>query len=155
MIMSKPVATNKKAYHNYFLSQNWECGIELKGGEVKSVRAGLVNFKDSFAKIEDGEVFLYNLHINPYKEASYMNEDPDRARKLLMHKREIRKIVSEVAERGKVLVPTKIYLNNRGLVKIELALGTGKKLYDKRESMKKRDIERSLRQSLRVVKRAR
>jgi SsrA-binding protein len=153
--MSKPVATNKKAYHNYFLSQNWECGIELKGGEVKSVRAGLVNFKDSFAKIEDGEVFLYNLHINPYKEASYMNEDPDRARKLLMHKREIRKIVSEVAERGKVLVPTKIYLNNRGLVKIELALGTGKKLYDKRESMKKRDIERSLRQSLRVVKRAR
>ncbi len=151
--MSKPVATNKKAYHNYFLSQNWECGIELKGGEVKSVRAGLVNFKDSFAKIEDGEVFLYNLHINPYKEASYMNEDPDRARKLLMHKREIRKIVSEVAERGKVLVPTKIYLNNRGLVKIELALGTGKKLYDKRESMKKRDIERSLRQSLRVVKR--
>jgi len=153
LIMSKPVATNKKAYHNYFLSQNWECGIELKGGEVKSVRAGLVNFKDSFAKIEDGEVFLYNLHINPYKEASYMNEDPDRARKLLMHKREIRKIVSEVAERGKVLVPTKIYLNNRGLVKIELALGTGKKLYDKRESMKKRDIERSLRQSLRVVKR--
>ncbi len=153
MIMSKPVATNKKAYHNYFLSQNWECGIELKGGEVKSVRAGLVNFKDSFAKIEDGEVLLYNLHINPYKEASYMNEDPDRARKLLMHKREIRKIVSEVAERGKVLVPTKIYLNNRGLVKIELALGTGKKLYDKRESMKKRDIERSLRQSLRVVKR--
>ncbi|HOY09703.1 MAG TPA: SsrA-binding protein SmpB [Candidatus Omnitrophota bacterium] len=153
--MSKPVATNKKAYHNYFLSQNWECGIELKGGEVKAVRAGLVNFKDSFAKIEDGEVFLYNLHINPYKEASYMNEDPDRARKLLMHKREIRKIVSEVAERGKVLVPTKIYLNNRGLVKIELALGTGKKLYDKRESMKKRDIERSLRQSLRVVKRAR
>lgn len=153
MIMSKPVATNKKAYHNYFLSQNWECGIELKGGEVKSVRAGLVNFKDSFAKIEDGEVFLYNLHINPYKEASYMNEDPDRARKLLMHKREIRKIVSEVAERGKVLVPTKIYLNNRGLVKIELALGTGKKLYDKRESMKKRDIERALRQSLRVVKR--
>ncbi|HQO59000.1 MAG TPA: SsrA-binding protein SmpB [Candidatus Omnitrophota bacterium] len=151
--MSKPVATNKKAYHNYFLSQNWECGIELKGGEVKSVRAGLVNFKDSFAKIEDGEVLLYNLHINPYKEASYMNEDPDRARKLLMHKREIRKIVSEVAERGKVLVPTKIYLNNRGLVKIELALGTGKKLYDKRESMKKRDIERSLRQSLRVVKR--
>jgi SsrA-binding protein len=151
--MSKPVATNKKAYHNYFLSQNWECGIELKGGEVKSVRAGLVNFKDSFAKIEDGEVFLYNLHINPYKEASYMNEDPDRVRKLLMHKREIRKIVSEVAERGKVLVPTKIYLNNRGLVKIELALGTGKKLYDKRESMKKRDIERSLRQSLRVVKR--
>jgi len=153
LIMSKPVATNKKAYHNYFLSQNWECGIELKGGEVKSVRAGLVNFKDSFAKIEDGEVLLYNLHINPYKEASYMNEDPDRARKLLMHKREIRKIVSEVAERGKVLVPTKIYLNNRGLVKIELALGTGKKLYDKRESMKKRDIERSLRQSLRVVKR--
>ncbi len=153
MIMSKPVATNKKAYHNYFLSQNWECGIELKGGEVKSVRAGLVNFKDSFAKIEDGEVFLYNLHINPYKEASYMNEDPDRARKLLMHKKEIRKIVSEVAERGKVLVPTKIYLNNRGLVKIELALGTGKKLYDKRESMKKRDIERSLRQSLRVGKR--
>ena len=151
--MAKPVATNKKAYFNYFLTQSWECGIELKGGEVKSVRAGLVNFKDSFAKIENGEVFLYNLHINPYKEASYMNEEPDRVRKLLMHKREIRKIVSLVAERGKVMIPTKIYLNNRGLVKIELALGTGKKLYDKRESIKKRDIDRVLRQSTRVMKR--
>ena len=117
------------------------------------MRAGLVNFKDSFAKIENGEVFLYNLHINPYKEASYMNEEPDRVRKLLMHKREIRKIVSLVAERGKVMIPTKIYLNNRGLVKIELALGTGKKLYDKRESIKKRDIDRVLRQSTRVMKR--
>ncbi len=151
--MAKPVATNKKAYHNYFLSQTWECGIELKGGEVKSVRAGFVNFKDSFAKIENGEVILYSLHINPYKEASYMNEEPDRARRLLMHKREIKKISSMVIERGKVLVPTKIYMNNRGLVKVELALGTGKRLYDKREAMKKRDIDRALRQSLKVVKR--
>ena len=150
---SKLVATNKKAFRNFHLSDKWECGVALIGAEVKSARAGYVNFKDSFARIEEGGVFLYNLHINPYKEASYMNDDPDRKRRLLMHKREIRKLAGQVFERGMVLVPTKIYINNRGLVKVELALGKGKKLYDKREDIKKRTIEKALKRTLHVRRR--
>jgi len=146
------IATNRKAYHNYTLGQNWECGIVLEGSEVKSIRAGEVNFKDSFARVEKDEVFLHNLYISPYKEASYLNTDPDRVRKLLLHKNEIKKISTQILERGKVLVPTKIYLNSRGLVKVELAVGSGKKLYDKREDIKKRDMDRSLRRVVRVRK---
>lgn len=145
--MSKPVATNKKAYHNYFLSQTWECGIALTGGEVKSIRAGEVNFADSFARTEGDEIFLYNLHINPYAQASYLNDDPIRTRKLLLHKKEILKIRSLIQEKRLILIPTKIYFNARGLVKVEIALGRGKKLYDKREDIKKRDIDRELKQS--------
>ncbi|MCK5580206.1 MAG: SsrA-binding protein SmpB [Candidatus Omnitrophica bacterium] len=147
---SKTVATNKKAYRNFHLSQTWECGIALAGGEVKSIRAGEVNFKDSFARIDDGEVFLYSLHINPYPQASYMNDDPDRVRKLLLHKKEIKKIKAVVAEKNLTLVPTKIYFNSRGLVKLEIALGKGKKLFDKREDIKKRDTDRALRRALRA-----
>lgn len=149
----KIIATNKKAFRNYELSQKWECGIVLNGGEVKSIRAGYVNFKDSFAKIENGEVFLYSLHINPYKEASYMNADPDRARKLLLHKKEINKIISLINEKGMVLVPTKIYFTQRGLIKLELALGRGRRMYDKREVVKKREMERALKRTLRVRQR--
>lgn len=147
---SKVIATNRKAYRDYAISQKWECGIALKGGEVKSLRDGKVNFKDSFARVENGEAFLYSLHILPYKESSYMNEDPDRVRKLLLHKREIKKIEIAINEKNLVLIPTKIYFNKRGLVKIELGLGKGKKLYDKREDMKKKTIERALKQTLRV-----
>lgn len=142
--MGKPIATNKKAYRDYFLTDSWECGIELKGGEVKSVRAGKVNFKDSFARVDGQEVFVYNLHIDPYLQASYMNDEPDRVRRLLLHKKEIKKIVSITSQKNLVLVPTKIYFNNRGFVKIEVALGRGKKLYDKRETIKKRSIDRSI-----------
>ncbi len=145
----KTVATNKKAYRDYHILDKWECGIALSGGEVKSIRNGEVNFKDSFARIENGEVFLYNLHITPYREASYMNDDPDRVRKLLLHKREINKIASRIVQKGLSLIPTRIYFNKRGFVKIELALGRGKKLYDKREDIKKKAIERGLQ---RVVK---
>ena len=148
--MGKTIATNRKAYHNYHLEGTWECGIALKGGEVKSIRAGFVNFKDSFARIEDDEVHLYNLHIDPYREASFMNEEPDRVRKLLLHKREIAKMSTKVNERGFVLVPTKIYFNNRGFVKVELAIGRGKKLYDKREDVKKRSIDMALKRSLKA-----
>ena len=147
--MGNLIATNKKAYRDYFLSDKWECGVELKGGEVKSVRAGKVSFKDTFARVDEGEIFLYSLHIDPYKQASYMNDEPDRVRKLLLHKREIRKISGIVAQQNVVLVPTKIYFNSRGLVKIEVALGKGKKFFDKRETIKKRDINRNLR---RVIK---
>ena len=147
--MGETIATNKKAFRDFFLSDKWECGIVLKGGEVKSVRAGKVNFKDSFARVEGGEVLLYSLHIDQYKQASFMNEDPDRARRLLVHKREIGKLSIAVNEKKLTLVPTKIYFNNRGLVKVQLALGKGKRLYDKRETIKKRDIDRELKRTLR------
>ena len=151
--MGQTVATNKKAFRDYFFTDRWECGIALSGGEVKSIRSGEVNFKDSFARFKGEEIFLYNLHITPYREASYLNDDPDRARKLLLHKKEIRKIIGIVQQKHLNLIPTKIYFNNRGFVKVELALGKGKKHYDKRETIKKRDIERSLKMTLKARRR--
>ena len=151
--MSGVIATNKKAYRDYFFSDKWECGIELKGGEVKSIRAGHVNFKDTFARIDENEIFLYSLHIEPYKQASYMNDEPDRVRKLLLHRREIKKINGIVAQQNLALVPTRIYFNSRGFVKIEIALGKGKKLYDKRETIKRRNIDRDLGRAVKNRKR--
>jgi len=144
----KVIATNKKAYHNFHLSQFWEAGIALSGGEVKSVREGGVSFADSFARVEKGEVLLYNLHVNPFRQASYMNLPADRSRKLLLHKKEIAKLEGMVAAKGMTLIPTKIYFNARGLVKVELALGKGKQIYDKREDIKKREIDRGLKRAL-------
>ena len=149
----KVVATNKKAYHNFHLTQTWECGIALNGGEVKSIRNGEVNFSDGFARVDGEEVFLHNLHINQYPQASYLNTDPDRARKLLLHKREIAKIHGFISQKGLVLIPTKVYFNKRGFVKVEIALGKGKKLYDKRETIKKRDIERDLKRTINIRRR--
>lgn len=149
----KPIATNKKAYHNFHLTQNWECGIVLHGGEVKSIRAGEVNFADSYARVEGKELFLYNLHINPYLQASYLNEDPDRKRKLLLKKKEIERLIGAVAQKGLLLIPTKLYFNSRGFVKVELALGKGKKSYDKREDIKKRDIDRELKRAVNTRRR--
>lgn len=147
--MSKPVATNKKAYRDYFFLQTWECGVALKGGEVKSLREANVSFTDSFARIEGEEVWLYNVHITPYLEASYLNEDPDRKRKLLLHKKEINKILGLVAQKNLTLIPTKIYFNKSGFAKVELALAKGKRQFDKREAIKKRDIDRELRRAVR------
>lgn len=138
------IATNKKAYHNYHLTDKWECGIVLIGPEVKSIRAGQVSFTDSFAHMEKGELFLYNLHITPYAQASYNNLKADRPRKLLLHAKEIERINGVIARKGLTLVPTKLYLNARGLVKVELAVGQGKNLYDKREDIKKRDVKREI-----------
>ena len=149
----KVIATNKKAYHNYFLSNNWECGIELTGGEVKSIRNGEVNFADSFAVVDEGEVYLYNLHINPYMQASYLNQEPARKRKLLLHKKEIMKLSSTMNEKAMILVPTKIYFNKKGFVKVEIALGKGKKVYDKREDIKKRDIDRDMKRAVNTRRR--
>ena len=151
--MASTIATNKKAYRDYFFSDKWECGIELKGGEVKSIRAGNVNFKDTFARIDEKEMFLYNLHVEPYAQASYMNDEPDRVRKLLLHRREIKKINGIIAQQNLALVPTKIYFNNRGFLKVEIALGKGKKLYDKREAVKKRSIDRDLGRAVKNRKR--
>ena len=140
----KIIATNKKAYHNFHLTDKWECGIALVGGEVKSLRAGQASFTDSFAHPEKGELFLYNLHINPYMQASYMNLEAARPRKLLLHKKEVERIIGALTRKGLTLIPTKIYFNNRGLAKVEIALGQGKNLYDKREDIKKRDINREM-----------
>ncbi len=148
----KSIATNKKAFRDFFLLEKWECGVQLKGGEVKSLRVGEVNFTDSFARIEDGEIMLYNLYVAPYPQASYLNLEPDRPRKLLLHKKEIQKIAGLATQKHLALIPTRIYFGKRGWAKVELALAKGKKLYDKREDIKRRDVERELKRSLKARK---
>jgi len=146
--MGETIATNKKAFRDYILSEKWECGIELRGGEVKSIRDGGVNFKDSFARIEEMEVYLYSLHIQPYKQA-LSDEEPDRRRKLLLHKKEIKKLIGKSSEKNLTLIPTKMYFNNRGFAKVEIALGKGKKMFDKRDAVKKRDIDLDIKRATR------
>jgi len=149
----KIVATNRKAYRDYTILESIECGIELKGSEVKSARAGKVNLNDSFARVEGNEVILYNTHISPYEEASYLNVEPTRLRKLLLHKKQIRKLNGQLLQRGLTLVPLKAYFNDRGFAKIELALCKGKKLYDKREDIKRREIDLEMRRVLKSRRR--
>jgi SsrA-binding protein len=139
--MSKIIASNHKAYRDYLILETIECGIELKGSEVKSIRQGKINLSDSFARIEGSSVTLYNTHVSPYLQASYLNVDPVRERKLLLHKKQIVKLAGKLTQRGCTLVPLKVYFNARGFVKIELGLGRGKKLYDKREDIKRRESE--------------
>jgi len=144
----KMVAQNKKARHDYFIEDTFEAGIVLTGTEVKSIRQGKVNLKDSFAKVKDGEVLLINMHISPYEQGNRYNQDPLRTRKLLLHKREINRLVGQTKEQGYSLIPLQIYFKN-GFAKVELALAKGKKLYDKRDALKereaKRDVERAFR----------
>ncbi|WP_419882180.1 SsrA-binding protein SmpB [Peribacillus sp. B-H-3] len=144
----KQLAQNKKAYHDYFIEETFESGIVLQGTEIKSIRAGKVNLKDSFAKIERGEVYLHNMHISPYEQGNRYNHDPLRTRKLLLHKKQISKLIGDTKETGYTIVPLKIYLKN-GFAKVLIGLGRGKKQYDKREDLKKkeakRDIERAFR----------
>lgn len=140
----KTFVTNRKARHDYHVLETYEAGIALAGSEVKSIRAGQVNFKDSYAHVRRGEVILENVHISPYEPASRFNHEPERPRKLLLHKREIRKLIGKVEEKGKTLVPLRMYLK-KGRVKIELALAEGKKDYDKRQDIAKRDMEREMR----------
>ena len=139
--MSRIVATNRKAHRDYVILEVFECGIELKGSEVKSIRAGKINLNDSFARIENRQVFLHNTHISPYEEASYLNVEPTRPRRLLLHKKQINKLIGEVAQRGFTLVPLKVYFNERGFAKLELALCKGKKLYDRRQDLKRREAD--------------
>ena len=146
---SKYIATNKKAFRDFSFIDKWECGIVLTGPEVKSLRLGQANFTDSFARIEQGEVILYNFHIAPYAQAGYETPVANRPRKLLMHKKEIGKISGLVIQKQYNLVPTKVYFNKRGIAKIELALGKGKKIYDRREDIKKRDVERETKRAQR------
>lgn len=147
--MSNIIATNRKAYRDYEVLESLECGIELKGSEVKSLRAAKINLNDSFARFEEGEIFLYNAHISHYAQASYLNVDPDRHRKLLLHKQQVERINGKLTQKGLTLIPLKIYFNARGFAKIELGLCKGKKLYDKRETVKRRETDKLLR---RVIK---
>ncbi|MCH1625748.1 SsrA-binding protein SmpB [Fredinandcohnia quinoae] len=146
--IGKVIAQNKKANHDYFIEETYETGIVLQGTEIKSLRNGRANLKDSYARVHNGEMFLYNLHISPYEQGNRYNHDPLRTRKLLMHKKEISKLIGLTKEEGYALVPIKIYLKN-GYAKLLLGLGKGKKKYDKRQDLKekeaKRDIERAFR----------
>ena len=140
----KIVATNRKAYHDYEVLETYEAGIVLKGTEVKSAKQGRINLKDSYAKIENGEIFLFNAHISPYTHGNVYNHDPRRTRKLLLHKKEIMRLYGKVKEKGLTLIPLKAYIKN-GKIKIEVGLCKGKKVYDKRAEIKKRDLEREMR----------
>ena len=139
--MSKIITTNRKAHRDYKVLDSFECGIELKGSEVKSLRDGRINLNDSFARVEQNEVILYNTHISPYEQASYLNVEPVRPRKLLLHRNQIRKIAGQLAQKGFTLIPLKAYFNDRGFAKIEIALCRGKKLYDRRADIKRRETE--------------
>ena len=139
----KIVSTNSKARFNYFLENFLECGIELKGSEIKSIRKGGASLNDSYVVIRNGEAFILNMHIAPYEHGNMFNHEPNRTRKLLLHKKEIRKMEQRALEQSMTIVPTKVYLK-KGKLKIEIALGKGKKLYDKRETIKRRDDERMI-----------
>jgi len=141
----KVVATNKKGYNNYDIVETIEAGISLLGNEVKSLRMGMVNIKDSYAVVRNGEVFLLNLHISPYPYSSpFIKYDHERERKLLLHKNEIRKLYGKVRERGLTLIPLEIYFNDRGKVKVKLALARGRKKWEKKEVIKEREIKREI-----------
>lgn len=139
----KIIAQNKKAWHDYFIIETIECGISLAGTEVKSLREGKVNLKESYAQIQNGEVFVKQMHISPFEKGNVFNKDPLRERKLLLHKSEIRRLIGQTKEKGFSLVPTKMYFKN-SKVKLEIALVKGKKDYDKRESIAKKDANRSM-----------
>ena len=139
---------NRKAAHNFFFVHDFEAGIVLKGSEIKSIRAGKLSFKDSYGKMEDGEVWLVNLHISSYDHCGAFDHDPERKRKLLLNKREIRKIRQNIEEKGMTLVPKEIYINDKGLAKVKLAIARGKKNYDKRDTLRKKDEIRELQRKL-------
>ncbi len=147
-LKTKSIAINKKARFEYSIEETYEVGVELKGTEVKSVRQVKINIKDGYARVENGEVFLYNVHISPYEKGNIYNVDPLRVRKLLLHKREIRKLIGYIQQKGYSLIPLSVYLKN-GKVKILLGIAVGKKQYDKRQDMAKKDSQRRIAKELR------
>ena len=144
----KVAAQNRKAFHDYFVEDRFEAGIELYGTEVKSIRAGTLNLKDSWCGVKNGELFLNGMHISPYEKGNIFNKDPDRTRRLLMHKREILKLYGQIKQEGLTLVPLKLYFS-RGKVKVEIAKCKGKKLYDKRDSAASKDAKREIERAFR------
>ncbi|HVC21074.1 MAG TPA: SsrA-binding protein SmpB [Vicinamibacterales bacterium] len=145
----KNVAENRKAFHDYHILETFEAGVALVGTEVKSIREGRVNLRDSFARVVDGEVFVYNVHISPYSHRGYADHEPLRPRKLLLHRSEIRKLVGKTVERGMTLVPIRMYFKD-GRVKVALGLAKGKKDYDKRETIKRREADRETRAAMKT-----
>jgi SsrA-binding protein len=148
----KPVATNRKAFHDYFIEERFEAGIMLQGTEVKSLREGRVNLQDSYASVRGSEVFLHQCHISPYSHGNIMNHDPTRVRKLLLHKAEIHKLLGKTQQKGLTLIPLRIYFSKRGYAKVELGLAKGKKLYDRRETIKAREAGREVQRAIKERK---
>lgn len=145
----KLIANNKKAFHDYFIDETYEAGIALHGTEVKSMRMGKCSIKESFIRIENGEVFVYGMHVSPYEKGNIFNKDPLRVKKLLMHKYEINKLAGKIAEKGYTLVPLQVYFKE-GKVKVEVGLARGKKLYDKREDIAKKDVRRETEREFKI-----
>lgn len=145
----KLIANNKKAYHDFFIDETYECGIALHGTEVKSMRMGKCSIKEVFVRIEDGEVFVYGMHVSPYEKGNIFNKDPLRVKKLLLHKYEINKLLGKIKEKGYTLVPLQVYFKD-GKVKVEIGLARGKKLYDKREAIAKKDQRREAEKEFKV-----
>ena len=145
----KLIANNKKAFHDYFIEDTYEAGIALAGTEVKSLRAGKCSIKESFIRVEKGEVYIYGMHISPYEKGNIFNKDPLRPRKLLMHKKEIQKMVGKIAQKGYTIVPVEVYFKG-SLVKVQVALAKGKKLYDKRQDIAKKDQRREAEKEFKV-----
>ncbi len=145
----KPVAQNRRARHDYFVEETYECGIELKGTEVKSLRQGRVNLRESYAQVKDGQVFAQSMHISPYEQGSIFNTDPMRPKRLLLHKSEIRTLTAAVQRKGYTLIPLQIYLRD-GRMKLELGVCIGKHLYDKRDDLAQRDAERDMERAMRA-----
>ena len=140
----KTVANNKKAFHDYFIEEKFEAGIVLTGTEIKSIRAGRCSIKESYAEIDGGEVFLLGMNISPYEQGNIFNTDPLRPKKLLLHKREINRLIGAVTRDGLTLIPLQVYINHEGRAKVEIAIARGKKLYDKREDIAKKDASRKI-----------
>ncbi|MFP3125170.1 SsrA-binding protein SmpB [Ectobacillus funiculus] len=144
----KVIAQNKKAFHDYFIEDTYDAGIVLQGTEIKSIRAGKINLKDAYARIQNGEIWVFGMHISPYEQGNRYNHDPLRTRKLLLHRREIEKLIGYTKETGNTIVPLKLYLQN-GFAKIQLGLAKGKKNYDKREDLKKKEAKREIERAFR------
>ncbi len=150
MDVNKIVVNNRKAYHNYEILEEYEAGLVLKGGEVKSLRASKASLQDSFCKIQNGEIFIYNMHIAPYEYTGSFKYYPKRPRKLLLHKNEINRLLGKTTQKGLTILPIKVYFNKRGLAKVSIALAKRRKTHDKKEYLKKKDLERQLRQEFRI-----
>ena len=148
----KAVATNRKAYHDYFIEEKFEAGIMLQGTEVKSMREGRVNLQDSYASVKGAEIFLHHCHISPYSHGNIMNHEPLRTRKLLLHRKEINRLLGKTQQQGLTLIPLRIYFSKRGLAKVELGLAKGKKQHDRRESIKTREASREVERAMKERK---
>jgi SsrA-binding protein len=150
----KVVATNRKAFHDYHIEDKLEAGIVLRGTEVKSLREGLVNLRDSYASVDRGEIFLHNCHINPYSHGNILNHEPLRPRKLLLHQKEITQLIGKTQQKGLTLIPLRIYFSPRGHAKVELALARGKKQYDRREAIREREAGREVERAMKGARRS-